>query len=628
MMRCLVGVSLVLAAPWPPAREIPKEELPKTYCEFERTVIQPYEPVILRGLLGPDIIAASKATNMKKRMSRERVNVDVSSVQHATGGGLKEVEMRRSMTWDQFLSRELEEDHKLADLNYMIVEGDTPPGLLEPLLKSLPSYMREHLDLRRNKIFASDRFTEAITGLHTDKHDNLYLVGAGTKRMLVVPHEDSHLVYPDRSRPRYSAALVAQFPAWDLNKSALEELWRRPAPEQFPDWGKARIQEVEAKAGDAVFIPAGTWHSGLNGDEWSIAYTQWFSSPNPFLSFLVEYVQQEVAAQARVPDPGKLRGTAGGGAKGELGHWLPANFSGVPGFRRMSGGGGSIRPIGEGPKPPRPMKDTVDELNRAKERIMKNTEPQDCIKLEAGGLPPESELPPSPLRDLFSAAEPDGTALWEKLAALVDGLVANGNNEAREKILSLVKSREAVGDEKFKESIRQWPVERRDRFKHLKSHLPWDANLPEGQLFLQTYEGAFPGCGEHCAEAWSRVQRALRQSVTCTDAPKPCPPRRDVPDEDISGGRVQRAGRGGQFAPRGGRGAHGTAYAQGRAGRGRGRGRRGGAFAPRGSGRPGQAYERKRAQPEHNMMRGGRGRARGRMGGGRGRGGNKARTDL
>ena len=41
MMRCLVGVSLVLAAPWPPAREIPKEELPKTYCEFERTVIQP-----------------------------------------------------------------------------------------------------------------------------------------------------------------------------------------------------------------------------------------------------------------------------------------------------------------------------------------------------------------------------------------------------------------------------------------------------------------------------------------------------------------------------------------------------------------------------------------------------------
>ena len=25
------------------------------------------------------------------------------------------------MTWDQFLSRELEEDHKLADLNYMIV---------------------------------------------------------------------------------------------------------------------------------------------------------------------------------------------------------------------------------------------------------------------------------------------------------------------------------------------------------------------------------------------------------------------------------------------------------------------------------------------------------------------------
>ena len=45
-------------------------------------------------------------------------------------------------------------------------------------------------------------------------------------------------------------------------------------------------------------------------------------------------------------------------------------------------------------------------------------------------------------------------------------VVSSARSQAREKILSLVKSREAVGDEKFKESIRQWPVASMHPHKH------------------------------------------------------------------------------------------------------------------------------------------------------------------
>ena len=81
--------------------------------------------------------------------------------------------------------------------------------------------------------------------------------------------------YPDRSRPRYSAALVAQFPAWDLNKSALEELWRRPAPEQFPDWGKARIQEV-----------AGSWKRSPRPWLVHFPFSPYLGIPLPVMFFL------------------------------------------------------------------------------------------------------------------------------------------------------------------------------------------------------------------------------------------------------------------------------------------------------------------------------------------------------
>ena len=88
-------------------------------------------------------------------------------------------------------------------------------------------------------------FGDEITHLHYDILDNLLAVFRGKKELV--------LFEPDQSRYLYSQRVSAD-PANSLVDVA------RPDYGAFPGFRRARYWRCELRAGEALFLPAGTWH--------------------------------------------------------------------------------------------------------------------------------------------------------------------------------------------------------------------------------------------------------------------------------------------------------------------------------------------------------------------------------
>ena len=104
-MRGLLGVPLVLAAAWPPVKEIPKEELPKSFCEFERSVIQPCAQMrgdinkqMTKGIDGSAVVVAFITKRYTAKVDGEGAAGmnDASSPASNHNQGLDSMQSRRS----------------------------------------------------------------------------------------------------------------------------------------------------------------------------------------------------------------------------------------------------------------------------------------------------------------------------------------------------------------------------------------------------------------------------------------------------------------------------------------------------------------------------------------------------
>ncbi|VTR94119.1 cupin superfamily protein : Uncharacterized protein OS=Collimonas arenae GN=LT85_3754 PE=4 SV=1: Cupin_8 [Gemmata massiliana] len=87
-----------------------------------------------------------------------------------------------------------------------------------------------------------------VTGLHCDFPDNWFCQVRGTKEVLLVTPEQSHLMCPSRKFD------------WGATLSAIDIT--RPGAQ--PEWASfERVNGLYARveAGDALFIPRGTWHA-------------------------------------------------------------------------------------------------------------------------------------------------------------------------------------------------------------------------------------------------------------------------------------------------------------------------------------------------------------------------------
>lgn len=110
--------------------------------------------------------------------------------------------------------------------------------------------------------------TNTCSGLHTDLKDNIFAQIMGSKRVFLVPKNESHLVYP--------------FLDNIVNSEVDPELYNL---EKFPKFCKATIYETHVYPGDILFIPKGWWHY-LRSESPSISINHWFGKPLSAMYYL------------------------------------------------------------------------------------------------------------------------------------------------------------------------------------------------------------------------------------------------------------------------------------------------------------------------------------------------------
>jgi hypothetical protein len=90
-----------------------------------------------------------------------------------------------------------------------------------------------------------------VTPLHYDNCHSVIVQCVGRKRVLTIPHEDGHLVYPKSLNTGLDTSWV-DLGGW-LQGSVDER-------ERFPDVQHARISECVLLPGDTLYIPPCVWH--------------------------------------------------------------------------------------------------------------------------------------------------------------------------------------------------------------------------------------------------------------------------------------------------------------------------------------------------------------------------------
>ncbi|HEV8703220.1 MAG TPA: cupin-like domain-containing protein [Candidatus Polarisedimenticolia bacterium] len=105
----------------------------------------------------------------------------------------------------------------------------------------------------------------AVTTLHFDSTHNLFVQIFGTKKVLLVPPEESDLVY-------YPCAAFGP----NLHFSPVEA--ERPDPVRHPRFLRASLRELVVRPGEILFIPAAWWHY-LRALEPSISLNFWWNTP-------------------------------------------------------------------------------------------------------------------------------------------------------------------------------------------------------------------------------------------------------------------------------------------------------------------------------------------------------------
>ncbi|CAJ1361057.1 unnamed protein product [Effrenium voratum] len=111
------------------------------------------------------------------------------------------------------------------------------------------------------------------TSLHFDGYENLMLCVFGAKRIWLFPPSDARFLYPlgeSISKPQ------------DFTRSAIPPFTRFGdfSPEmqaRFVGYGKAKVLEVQLRAGDLLYLPAGWWHCVQGSEEPNMILNWWFS---------------------------------------------------------------------------------------------------------------------------------------------------------------------------------------------------------------------------------------------------------------------------------------------------------------------------------------------------------------
>jgi len=88
-----------------------------------------------------------------------------------------------------------------------------------------------------------------VTGLHFDFPNNWFCQVRGTKEVILVPPDQSRHMLPSRKFD------------WGATLSEIDITRLEEQPRQLEEFSKVRAIYARVEAGDALFIPKGTWHA-------------------------------------------------------------------------------------------------------------------------------------------------------------------------------------------------------------------------------------------------------------------------------------------------------------------------------------------------------------------------------
>ncbi len=217
-------------------------------------------PVIIEGLY--DDWPARQAWSMasfRERFGERRFDVNV---QHTAHRGTDFRTMCLADIIDSF-------DGPGGELNYI---------MFSPVLKTIPE-LRDEIDLdtvRRFAGLADDRevwvklfFGPAgtRTSLHMAPQSNLFFQVQGEKRWVMLPPEQSALVYPNRTLPRGLPYFFSNYGWRDAGGSR-----RFPLTDHLEGW------DIHLEAGDALWVPPFHWH-WVEAQTPSISLSTWWYDP-------------------------------------------------------------------------------------------------------------------------------------------------------------------------------------------------------------------------------------------------------------------------------------------------------------------------------------------------------------
>ncbi len=107
------------------------------------------------------------------------------------------------------------------------------------------------------------------SGLHSDLKDNIFSQLVGTKKVFLVPFNQSHLVYP----------FIDNIVNSQVNPEKMDT-------KKFPKFMNAHLYSTTVEPGEILFIPRGWWHY-LHAETPSISINHWFGQPISSATYLM-----------------------------------------------------------------------------------------------------------------------------------------------------------------------------------------------------------------------------------------------------------------------------------------------------------------------------------------------------
>lgn len=295
--QCLLGQLLLACLPLPAATAAVREVSPADGpAEMKRwpELFAEGTPVVFRGLAADSgLLTALSHENVAK------IAEDVGgwSLNKGHGSGPWNLHAHEGGAWN--LRQVLDYYDKVEDgqpaLQCFKSQGHLPAlSFVQPFVDALPVRLLQTTFVDKMHWWMGVNGSSVVTGLHIDNSHNFFFSthGDGGKKFALYPPWDADRLHVWPKMRQYSEVLFDLYAAVNKTTPELEELWKSPSSERYPNMAGAERHDVTLLPGDVLYIPVGWWHSGLNAGD-VIGANAWFHVPNPFSNIFDQIFSQK-----------------------------------------------------------------------------------------------------------------------------------------------------------------------------------------------------------------------------------------------------------------------------------------------------------------------------------------------